>query len=237
MCGVNKQLDWVPLSAALLVTGAMALASGALFSPSGSSATETIRVVQHQDARWMIVASIYFVASVALTLGLPSVLYLLGGRGRLLGAVSGIVLAVGFIGTAGYAMLMVFFRALVVTGSIRGGGLEQVTHENGLEAFLYGWIAAFYLGELLLALALFRARTTPRWVPAVLLLHVLTLPLSSFLPGPVSKATILFMATGFAGIAITAVNRSTSHPGLASGGPSRAALVPHGMQTNRRSPR
>jgi hypothetical protein len=214
VCDVKKQLDWVPLSAALLVTGAMALAAGALLSPSGSSTTETIRVVQDQDARWLVVASIYFVASVALTLGLPSVLYLLDGRGRVLGAASGIVLAVGFIGTAGYAMLMVFFRALVKTGSIQSGGLRDVTHENGLEVFLYGWIAAFYLGELLLAFALFRARTAPRWVPLVLLLHVLTLPLSSLLPDPVSKATILLMATGFAGIAITAVNRSTSRPGL-----------------------
>ena len=237
MCDVKKHLDWVPLSAALLVTGAMALAAGALLLPSGSSATETVRVVQHQDARWLVVASIYFVASVALTLGLPSVLYLLDGRGRVLGAISGIVLSVGFIGTAGYAMLMVFFRALVKAGLIHGGGLQEVTHEGGLEVFLYGWIAAFYLGELLLAFALFRARSTPRWVPTVLLLHVLTLPLSSLLPGPVSRATILLMSTGFAGIAITAVNRSTHRPGVYAGGPASPALVHHGMQTNRRSPR
>ncbi len=225
MCDVNKQLDWVPISAALLVTGAMALASGALLTPSGSSASETIRVVQQQDARWLVVASIYFVASVALTLGLPSVLYLLDGRGRVLGAVSSVVLAVGFIGTAGYAMLMVFFRALVKVGVIHSGGLDAVTKEGGLEVFLYGWIAAFYLGELLLALALFRAGTTPRWVPTVLLLHVLSLPVSSLLPGPASKATILLLAAGFAGIAITAVNRSASSPGVNAGRPMPPALA------------
>ena len=113
MCDVDKQLDWIPASAAVLVTGAMALAAGSLLTPSGSTASQTIRVVQQQDARWMVAAVIYFVASVALTLGLPSVLYLFDGRGRVLGAVSGVVLAVGFIGTAGYSMLMVFFRALV----------------------------------------------------------------------------------------------------------------------------
>ena len=46
----------------------------------------------------------------------------------------------------------------------------------------------------------------------MLLLHVLALPVTSLLPDPLSKATILLLAAGFAGIAITAVNRSTGPP-------------------------
>ena len=48
-------------------------------------------------------------------------------------------------------MLMVFFRALVVSGALRGGALDEVTHEPGLAVFLNGWIAGFYGGIALLA--------------------------------------------------------------------------------------
>ncbi len=210
MRSVRTQLEWVPVSAALLATGAMALAFGALILPADDSATQTMLSVEHQDERWLVVAAaIYFVASVALTLGLPSVLVLLTGRGRVLGALSGLVLAVGFIGTAGYAMVMVFLRALVV-GSIRGPGLQAVAHDTGLAAFLYGWIAAFYAGELLLAIALLRAGSTARWVPVLLILHVLTLPASAVLPAAVVRPSIVLMAVGFAGIAITAATRSST---------------------------
>lgn len=209
MSPVKKQLDWVPVSAALLVTGAMALAFASLLSPTGGDSTDTLTIVAEHDQRWMVVAVIYFLASVALTLGLPSVLTLFDQRGRLLGVTSAVVLSVGFIGTAGFAMLMVFFRALVITHAIQGQALNDVTSENGLSVFLYGWIAAFYLGELLLALALLRARTIPRWVPALLLAHVAGLPLGSVLPAVVGKAFVLLLALGFAGVAIQAVARDT----------------------------
>ncbi len=204
---MQKQLDWVPVSAALLVTGAMALAFGALLSPTGSDSADTLRIVQEQDGRWLVVAVVYFLASVALTLGLPAILTLFERRGRNLGLTSGLVLAFGFIGTAGYAMLMVFFRALVITHAIVDQNLDDVTNENGLSVFLYGWIAAFYLGELLLAIALLLAGTTPRWVPIVLIAHVATLPLGAVLPDLVTKASVMLLAVGFAGIAIQAVAR------------------------------
>lgn len=204
-----KHWDWVPVSAALLVTGAMALSSGALLSPTGSDSAETFQLVQDHDGRWLVVSVIYFLASVALTLGLPAALSLFDGRGRRLGMVSGVILAVGFIGTAGYAMLMVFFRALVITDAIRSQSIEEVTHENGLSVFLYGWIAAFYLGELLLAAALLRAGTTPRWVPFLLIGHVLTLPLSPVLPEAIAKLAVLLVALGLAGVAVQAVTQDT----------------------------
>jgi hypothetical protein len=72
--------------------------------------------------------------------------------------------------------------------------------------FLSVWVAGFYLGELLLAIALLRAGSVPRWVPVALILHVLTFPLSNVLPEVVSKATVLLMVVGFAGIAIQATS-------------------------------
>jgi hypothetical protein len=204
---VQKELDWIPVSSALLVTGAMALSFASLLSPTGEDSSDSLSIVEQHDSRWLAVAVIYFIASVTLTLGLPSVLSLFDTRGRKLGTTSAVVLSVGFIGTAGFAMLLVFFRALVITGSVVDKGLDDVTHEAGLSVFLYGWIAAFYVGELLLGIALLVARTTPRWIPVVLLVHVLSLPLQGFLPDVVGKATILLLAGGFAGIAIEAVAR------------------------------
>ena len=58
------RIDWVPASAALLVTGGLALALAAIMTPTGSSSAETLRLVQDSDNRWLAVAVIYFLAAV-----------------------------------------------------------------------------------------------------------------------------------------------------------------------------
>ncbi|MEI5671689.1 MULTISPECIES: hypothetical protein [unclassified Nocardioides] len=198
--------DWVPASAALLATGAMALALASLLTPTGSGGSETLQLVRENDNRWLAVSAIYFLAAAMLILGLPSVLVLVPGPGRYVGMSAVVALAVGFIGIAGYAMLLVFLRALVVTDAIRDKSIDAVTEEAGLLVFLYGWIVAFYLGELLLGVALLRAGSVPRWIPLLMLLHVLTLPLGALLPNAVSKWSILVFGLAFAGIGIRSAN-------------------------------
>lgn len=201
-------MDWLPVSAALLLTGALALAAGAFLLPAtgDGDADTTLRIVQQEGGQWMAAAVILFLASVCLTLGLPAIMTLLQRRGWRIGVVSGVALEIGFIGTAGFAMLMVFFRALVETDAIVDKNFDAVASEAGLAAFLYVWIVGLYLGELLLAVALLRARTTPRWVPLALILHVATFPLGNVLPEYVGKATVLLLVAGFAGIAIQATS-------------------------------
>ena len=206
------RLDWVPVSAAACVTGLMAQAFGSLLAPSGSTGVETLAIVQRQDDRWLIVAIIYFIAAVGLTLGLPSVMTLFERRGRTLGLWSVLALCMGFLGTAGYSMIMVFFRALAINGGINVGALDRVAEESGLVTFLLGWVASFVLGEALLALALLRSRAVPRWVTITLLVHVASVLLSSLLPGGVARATVMLLAVAFAGIAIQAVARDTATP-------------------------
>jgi hypothetical protein len=201
---VLVRMDWVPVSAALLLTGALALGLGAFLLPTSDDPMDSVRIVQEQGGQWMTVAVILFMASIFLTLGVPAVLTLLQRRGWVLGLVSTVVLEVGFIGTAGFAMLMVFFRALVDTGGIVDTGINDVASEAGLAIFLNVWVIALYLGELLLGIALLRAGTTHRWVSYVLILHAVTLPVSGLLPEYLSKATILLLVAGFAGIAIQA---------------------------------
>jgi hypothetical protein len=200
-------MDWIPASAAAFVTGAMALTFGSLLLPSGSSTADTLQVARTEDGRWLAAAVIFFIASVALTLGLPAAMSLFDRRGRTLGMASAVVLAIGFLGTAGYSMLIVFFRAIALETSLTGAQLDDAVHEMGLTIFLYGWIAGFYLGELMLAIALLRAGTTQRWVPFVLIVHVASLLVSSFLPHALSSALVLLVAVGFSGVAIDAVTR------------------------------
>ena len=200
--------DWVPLSASALVVGAMCLVFGSLLNPSeaGASSGETLRVVNEDSARWLAMAVMYFLASVALTLGLPSVLTLFTGKGRKLGLTALAVFLVGAMGTAGYAMLLVFFRALVVAGAVNGALLDEVTADKGLALFLQGWVGAFYGGILLLAGALVVARSAPRWVPALLVAFVVMLPFASHLGRVGTAAQVLALAVAFTGIAMAAVS-------------------------------
>lgn len=196
--------DWVPVSAALLVTGAMALALATLINQGGDSTRETLRSVEANDGRWLAVAVIYLLASACLTLGLPSILVLLQDRGRVVGGLGVVALALGFIGLAGYGMLITFFRALVITGAITVSGLEAATAESGLTVVLYGWVVAFVLGELLVVVGLLRARTVPTWVPVLLVVHLATVVLGGVLPDAVTRGSVLLLALGFAGMAVTA---------------------------------
>ena len=207
------RVEWLPFSASALVAGGVSLAASSLLMPStdGNSA-DSLESVLSQSSRWLAVSVLFFVAAVLLTLGLPSVLTLVTKRTARMGLFGLGVFAVGCIGTAGYAMLLVFFHALVKTDSLRAGNLDTVVQDNGLASFLYGWIAAFYVGELLLAITLLRARTVPRWIPLLLVLHVLTLPLNSVLPDKVGSATILLVTVALAGIGITANQRGVVSP-------------------------
>jgi hypothetical protein len=199
-------MDWLPVSAALLLTGALALGLGGFLLPQSDSSAESLRIVQEQGGQWMAAAVVLFISSICLSLGLPAIMTLCQRRGWTIGVIAAVVLEVGFIGTAGFAMLMGFFRALVNTQTIQAQGLDDVASDAGLAIFLYAWLAGLYLGEVLLAIALLRAGTTPRWVPFALIAHALTFPISGLLPEYLSKATVLLLVLGFAGVAIQATS-------------------------------
>lgn len=203
------RIDWVPASAASLIAGVIALALGATMLPQGDNAEATLELVRQNDGRWMAVSVLFFVAAAALTLGLPAILTLFRVRGALWALCAVGVFAVGCIGTAGYAMVLAFFRSLVLSDAVRGSALEDVTREVGLASLLLVWVVAFYLGELLFAIAFLRSGSVPRWVPVLLLAHVVTLPLGRTLPLFDGGWTIVLMAVAFAGIAITANSRET----------------------------
>jgi hypothetical protein len=199
--------DWVPFSASALVIGSMAMVLGAVLNPiAGERGTAVLRAASNSETRWLGMSVMYFVASIFLTLGLPALLSLFVRRGRGLGVVSVGVFAIGTIGLSGFAMLMVFLRSLVGHGLLQADGLDKLGDDTGLALFLYGWIAGFYLGVLLIGIALFLARKTAAWVPALLVLFVALLPLSSQLGRIGSALQVFALAVAFTGIAVAAVS-------------------------------
>lgn len=200
--------DWVPYSASALVIGAMSLVLGAVLSPlSGNQrAAETLQVAVQEDGRWLGMAVMYFLASIFLTLGLPAMLSLFVQRGRSLGLLAVGVFSIGAIGLSGFAMLMVFIRSLVIQDLLKSSGLDQLADDVGLGIFLYGWIAGFYVGILLIAIALFVARKTPAWVAALLLVFVIALPFVQYLGRVGSALQVMALAVAFTGIATAAVS-------------------------------
>jgi hypothetical protein len=199
--------DWVPLSASALVVGAMSLVCGSLVNPAGagSSTSQTVTAVIVDGGRWLTMAVMYTFAAFALTLGLPAVLTLLERRGRTWGVAGAAVFLVGTMGTCGFAMLMVFFRALARTRDVQSSTFDKVADDRALTIFLAGWVLCFYGGVLLLAVGLLRARTTPRWVPWLLVAFVLAMPFASHLGRIGSALQVLAFAAACTGMAMSAV--------------------------------
>lgn len=203
------RIDWVPASAAMLVTGAMALALASLVSVGGgegSEGSDALRLVEANDGRWLAAAAIFFLAALALILGLPALLSLFSGSGRFTAVAAGVTLAVGNLGLAGFAMLLVFFRAMVRSDAVRGRTFDSVLEDPGLQVFLLGWVAAFLLGELLLLVALLQAgpAAAPRWTPALLGAHLVSQAVGSLLPDFLARASVLLLSAALCGLAIRA---------------------------------
>jgi hypothetical protein len=155
----------------------------------------------------MAMAVLFFIASAALTLGLPTVLALFDRpRGRFLGLIGTAVFLVGTIGTCGYSMLMTFFHALVMHHAINARLLSSVDSGGWLAAFLYLWIAGFMVGLVFIALGLFRARTTPLWVPVLMLVFVALTPVSGQFGKVVQLLQLMALALALTGVAVAATS-------------------------------
>lgn len=202
--------DWLPPSASALVVGAMALVLGYLLNPLSQETRdigEAVLRAEHADGRWLGTAFLLFFASVCLTLGLPALLSLFDRRARRLGAVAVAVFSVGTVGLSAYGMLLVFLRAAILNDSVKVGRLERVTDDTGLLVFLGAWVACFYLGVLLLGIALFVARTTPRWVPFLILVYVVSQLVGDALGDLGTVLQFFVLAIAFTGAAVSATER------------------------------
>ena len=201
------RIDWVPYSASALVVGASALSVGAIVVPRAGIPSSPLWIVEEQPSSWLVVSGLYLLASVGLILGLPAVLSIFDLRGARAALLGSALFVVGCTGTVAYAVLLAVYRALS-SGDLFSVGLQDLAGDRGLSVILYGWVLAFALGELMLALALVQARRAPRWVPGLLVLHVGLSPLTPLLPGPVAAVVALLVTIAFAAIGIVANQRT-----------------------------
>jgi hypothetical protein len=197
---------WLPYSAAALASGAVALVLGALGLPSSPDAAGLLENARLEEGRWIMAAAAFFFCSVGLGLGLPTFLYLLPGRGRRFGSVGVAVFGVATMALAAYGALLVLFQALAEGEVIGAADVVLLGESSGLRGFTFVLVGSFYLGEALLGIAVLRARTVPRWVPALMLLHVVTLPLTHAVP-QLSTIGAVLAAVAFLGVAVFANER------------------------------
>lgn len=203
------RIDWIPFSAASLVIGATALAVASLLLPSYAEAAMTVQMAASEGGLWLAVAVLYFVAAIMLTLGMPSIMTLFRVRGARFGLAAVGIFTASAAGTAGFAMLLMFVRALVLNDAIPDATVLDVTQDSGLTGFLYIWIGALVLGELLLALALLRAGAAPRWIPVLLLVHVALLVVAPYLPDLIGSGSPLLILVALSGLGINAAAQRT----------------------------
>ena len=81
----------------------MALLLASVLTQGGDTAADTLMTVQEESGRWLGGSLMYLLASVGLILGLPSIIVLVRGPGRRTTMAACSVLAVGYVGTAGFA--------------------------------------------------------------------------------------------------------------------------------------
>lgn len=195
---------WLPYAAAALATGACALVMGALTLPHSPNGTDLVSTLQAAPDRWLLASAAFMYASVALTLGIPTFVHLLTKRGRGTGQVGAAVFAFGTIGTAGYAAMLILFRALVVNVEIDEGAVEALSSDPGVNIYVTSFVIAFIAGVLLLGIALLMGRAVARWIPALLIIYALTVPLVRFLPEGWQGAHSAILGAALIGVAVSA---------------------------------
>lgn len=217
--------EWVPVSAAALVTGVMALVLGQMLNPGGSDTSPAgqVLVAAEYPGRWLAMSILYFGGAAMLILGMPAVMTLFSDRrGRGLGITGVTVFTVGCVGVGGLASLMLMFRALALQLTVTEDGreIELVTaslNDPGLSISLNVWVYGFLLGVLLIALGLFRSRVVPAWVPWLLIAFLaLQLVMPFFEGGPASRVLaavgLILLAGGFTGMATSAASPRSRVP-------------------------
>ena len=182
----------------------MLLVLAALAMPSVADPGELIGAAERDGEAWLMAAVAFFLASIGLTMGLPAILTMFPGRLQS-ACLAGVWLwAVGTIGTAAVAAMLILFRATVRTGVLTDDAVAEMSRDHALVALLLAVVGAFLLGELVVALLLLRSRVAPRWVPIVLLVHVVLAPINHLAPIGVQGLPSLLLGVGLMGVAVRA---------------------------------
>lgn len=195
---------WLPYAAAALATGASALIMGALTLPSSPDGTELVSTLQASPDRWLLASAAFMYAAFALTLGIPTFLHLIKKRGRTTGQVGAVILAFGTIGTAGYAAMLILFRALVVHAVVGEREIDLLSRDAGLLVYMGAFVLAFEVGLVILAVALLMAGTVARWIPVLMIGYAAILPFLRLIPEWWHGVHSLILGVALIGVAVSA---------------------------------
>lgn len=211
--------QWVPVSAAALVTGVMAIVLAQTLNPSGSETSPAAQMVVAVESpgRWLAMSVLFFGGGAAMALGMPAIMTLFEERrGRRVGGIGVAILTVGCVGVGGLSALMFMFRTLALEAlaspSNRSHQVHLVTaslQDPALRVCLSVWVYGFLAGVLLVAIGLFRSKQVAVWIPVMLSVFlVLQLAMPMLGQGPqarvVSAVGLVLLAAGFTGIATSA---------------------------------
>lgn len=180
----------------------MLLVLAALAMPPTSEVGQVVDAVKMEDAAWLMASAAFFLASVALTMGLPAILTLIPERRQVLGLVGLWIWSIGTIGTSALAAFLILFRATIRAVEISSADVEKLSRDPVLTISLLFVFGAFYLGELVVALVLLLGSRLPRWIPALLLVHIAAAPVNNQLPQQLQGLQAIVLGAGLMAMAV-----------------------------------
>lgn len=177
---------------------------GALTLPSSPNGTELLNTLAGSPDRWLLASAAFMYAAFALTLGIPTFLFLFKKRGRMTGQVGAVVFAFGTIGTAGYAALLILFRALDVHAVVGAREIALLSRDTGLIVYIGAFLVAFQLGLVILAIALLMDGVVARWIPLLMIGHAVISPFVHLLPDQLQVVHSMMVGVALIGVAVSA---------------------------------
>lgn len=195
--------EWLPTSAAALVVGSAALFLSALTIPRPTGDGTVMQSVVDSPDTWLVPVVVLLIAAGGLIVGMPCLLSLFPDKGSIPGYLGTLGLALGSLALCGVAHQMVLLRSMAMSTGIDDTVVAQVAGDQWQSALLQGGFLVFYVGELLVAVGLLRARTVPRWVPWLLVAQVVTalgmraVDIDALRPLPPALLMVAFLGIGF----------------------------------------
>ena len=180
----------------------MLLVLAALAMPPTSKVGQVVDAVETQDAAWLMASAAFFLASVALTMGLPAILTLIPERRQVVGLAGLWIWSIGTIGTSALAAFLILFRATVRAVELSPADVESLSGDPVLGISLLFVFGCFYLGELVVALTLLLASRLPRWIPVLLLVHIAAAPVNHLLPQELQGIQAIVLGAALMALAV-----------------------------------
>lgn len=159
------------LIVAPLVLGIGEVIRLAIQGSSAGGSEEHLATVAANLGLWQTMTIINMISVILFVPAVLGILHLLRRRGAVLGHVGGALALVGLLGAAGHNVFAnVLDGAMASLEGARPQMIQLAQQIEGTSSFLFVllmFIVGFVLGNILLAIGIYRARVAPRWAAAL----------------------------------------------------------------------